>query len=101
MTLDRNVAERELAAMLEQYAVLRNWLYFHAWRSDHSAPGFPDYVLVRDGRIIFSEIKRLGQKPTPRQREWLWELGKAAMLGRCEVFVWTIREWEQAERVLS
>lgn len=84
--------------MVEGYAQLRGFLYYHTWRSDHSAAGFPDYVLTRNGRLVFAELKRVGAKTTPRQREWLWAL--AECLGPGHVFLWTVREWPQAIEVL-
>lgn len=32
-----------------------------------SETGVPDRIVIKDGRVIFVELKRDGEKPTPRQ----------------------------------
>lgn len=32
-----------------------------------SAPGFPDIMALKDGKAVFVEVKRPGQKPRPLQ----------------------------------
>lgn len=48
--------------------------------------GWPDLVLVRerDQRVIYAELKKVGEYPRPEQRAWL------EMLKACEqdVYVW-------------
>lgn len=47
--------------------------------------GFPDLMLLKDGKVIFVEVKRLGQKPRPLQEYRIQELRKAGF----QVFVLT------------
>lgn len=54
------------------------WLAYHTHDSRRSEPGFPDAVFVRDGRIVFAELKAARGRVTPEQRAWLEALGKAA-----------------------
>jgi hypothetical protein len=77
------------------------------WRVHHTRPaltrrgrwltpiqgdaGFPDLVLVRAGRVIFAELKRVGGKPTPAQRAWLEALQACAGV---EVYLWTPNDWD-------
>ena len=77
------------------------------WRVHHTRPaltqrgrwltpiqgdaGFPDLVLVRAGRVIFAELKRVGGKPTPAQRGWLEALQACAGV---EVYLWTPNDWD-------
>lgn len=46
--------------------------------------GIPDLLLIRDGKAEFVEVKRVGQKPTPRQLLRMSELEAAGC--RCRVF---------------
>jgi len=77
------------------------------WRVHHTRPaltrrgrwltpiqgdaGFPDLVLVRAGRVIFAELKRVGGKPTAEQQAWLEALQACAGV---EVYLWTPNDWE-------
>lgn len=36
--------------------------------------GQPDRLFIRDGKVLFIEFKRPGQKPTPLQEKWLRDL---------------------------
>ncbi len=62
------------------------WLLYHTFNSRRSEAGFPDLVLVRDGRILFIELKKDDKaKPSPAQILWL------AALKECpgvEVYLW-------------
>lgn len=42
-------------------------------------PGWPDLVLVRNGELIVRELKRLGNKPTQAQLDWLAALRLAGV----------------------
>lgn len=99
--------ERQVAAAMSE-AVLQTkaeaaarqlgWLAYHApdnrpirARSGRTyvqnvRAGFPDLVLVhpREHRIMYRELKRQGQSPTPEQREWLAALEAAG----ADVGVW-------------
>lgn len=37
-------------------------------------PGFPDLMCLKDGKAVFIEVKRPGEKPRPLQRYRLEEL---------------------------
>lgn len=40
-------------------------------------PGFPDLMLLKDGEILFVEVKRPGEKPRPLQEYRIAELREA------------------------
>lgn len=40
-------------------------------------PGFPDLMMLKDGKAIFVEVKQPGKKPRPLQEYRLEELRKA------------------------
>lgn len=65
------MTEDELLAEVRALAQGLGWLDYHTHRSQHSPAGFPDLVLVRRERLVFSELKREGKDPTPKQVEWL------------------------------
>jgi hypothetical protein len=46
-------------------------LWSHAWTSINSPAGFPDLVIIGPYGIIFAELKREGENPTPEQLKWL------------------------------
>ena len=55
------------------------WDYYHTGDSRRSQPGFPDLTLVKDGRIIFAELKReKGSYLKDPQKKWLTDLHAAA-----------------------
>ena len=63
--------EADLLRNVRKTADAFGWLCYHSWSSLHSPGGFPDLTLVRDGRVIFAELKRDGKNPAPVQQEWL------------------------------
>jgi hypothetical protein len=76
--------EAELQEHLRVLSEALGWLYYHTWRSVHSAAGYPDTTLVRGHRLAFAELKREGEQPTEAQETWLSGLRKASV----EVYVW-------------
>lgn len=78
--------ERQLQELVRQACGLNGWLYYHTHRSQHSPAGFPDVIAVRGDRLLFAELKRLGQAPTPEQAQWLETLRQARTI---ETYLWT------------
>lgn len=74
----RTMTERQLEATVAAMARARGWRRYHTHRSDRSPAGFPDDVLVRDGRLLFLELKTEGGKLAPAQEEWLRDLAAVA-----------------------
>lgn len=89
-TRPRPMTEAALQAHVIHAAKQLGWLCYHPWISVHSTSGFPDLLLLRDGRLIVAELKRDGHDPTPAQLEWL---GAFLMVGGCEVYTWHPAEW--------
>lgn len=70
--------ERTFQAWVRRIALENNWLFFHTYDSRKSDKGFPDCVIVRDGFLIFAELKVQSEskgKVTPNQQVWLDALG--------------------------
>ena len=78
-------------------ATLLKWRTYHTHDSRHSAAGFPDLVLVKEGRLLFVETKAVGKSPTLEQRMWLAALSAVPC---AEVFVWSPDDWGTITRVL-
>ena len=65
-------------------------------------PGFPDLVLVRDGRVIFIEVKTEKGRLTKAQSGWLGALGISDPdPGDVEVYIWRPSDLSIIEKVLA
>ena len=94
--------EREFLRTIVEYAKLRGWLCYHVIdRKDYArrtSRGFPDLVLVRNGTLIFAEVKSEKGKISHEQRVWLDELENIPGL---KVYVWRPHDWPQIEESLK
>ncbi len=113
-------SERQFQTAVIDYAERLGWkvAHFHDSRrevrpgvyvGDKAAAGFPDLVLVRDGRLVFIELKtekgRLGEP----QKEWLNALMRVELLlsmeaagePRVQAYVFRPSDWPEIERVLA
>jgi hypothetical protein len=63
--------ESELQETVRKTATATGWLHYHPHRSDNSAAGFPDSVILKPPFLIFAELKRSREEPKPEQRAWL------------------------------
>lgn len=86
------MTEKQLQVAVVNLARLLNWRVYHTFLSVRSAPGFPDLVMVRDGFLLFVEMKGPKGKVSEAQRAWLDELG-LVQNHRVGVFVWTPEHW--------
>ena len=93
--------EETLQAEVVQLATALGWKHYHTYNSRRSVAGFPDLVLAHDrfGRLLFRELKREGNYPTPAQRAWLKLLGDCGQ----DTGVWRPSDWAsgQIQRELS
>lgn len=55
---------------------------YHTLRSKGSAPGWPDWVLVRE-RVVYLELKRQDGKLSQPQKDWI----RALLSAEAEVYV--------------
>lgn len=88
----RRIAKAMREKALEQHVAdackTLRLLRYHTHRAQHSPAGFPDDVIVGNA-ILYRELKREGEKPSPAQQEWLDRL---AALGQ-DVGVWRPTDW--------
>ena len=98
-------------------ARLQGWLVYHPYDSRRSQKGFPDLTMVRDGRLMFAELKTGKGKLTPAQEEWREELREVSwaeaetkdhfgspMFVPCSnvrYFLWRPSDWPEIEQVLE
>lgn len=75
------------------------WLWYHPHISVLDNPGYPDITAVRDGDILFIELKSdlPSAKVDPDQKVWHTELRKNPHV---EVHLWTPADLERAENRL-
>ena len=106
------ITEAQFQKQVIQYAKLQGWRVAHFRTSMNSrgqwmtavqahGAGFPDLVMVREGRLIFAELKRderQRQKMPDNQLAWLSALQGVIAV---EVYVWTPENWIEIESVLS
>jgi len=92
------IPERAWLDRVRAYAQLNQWLCYHTHDSRRSAPGFPDLVLVRGGRLLFAELKTDRGIVTLPQREWLAALTEA---NRVETHVWRPANWPHVQQILA
>ena len=87
------MSEDELLGNVVLAAQLRGWLVYHIRNSKRGVvqgnPGFPDLIMVRDGRLLAVELKRQDKHPTPDQRMWLERLAAAGAFA----VVWHPADW--------
>lgn len=81
---DRAMLEKTLQELVRRRCLANGWRYYHTHRSKHSPAGFPDVCAVRGERLLFAELKRETEKPTPEQQAWLDDLTAAGV----EVHLW-------------
>lgn len=75
----RPMTEAALLGTVRSQATRRGWAFFHCSDARGHTPGWPDVCIVnaRQRRVLFLELKRDGEHPTPAQRDWLAALAAA------------------------
>ena len=90
--------EKDFQQTVIQLAKLRGFEFvYHTWRSDHSPAGFPDLILLKEGRLVVIELKVGKNNLSPEQYFWLLEFSKVTE----DVYVWWDTDWDELEKVLS
>lgn len=105
----RSITENEWQSTVMNLATLLGWRSYHAPENrpvigrsgaryvQNVRAGFPDLVLVREGRLIFAELKRETGKLGPGQDEWLAELDEVPGV---ESYLWRPRDLQVVHRIL-
>lgn len=91
------ISEKQLTVYVKELAKLFGWRRYHTFWSKHSAKGYPDECLVRDGRLIYAELKSERGKVTPDQQAWLDDL--QAVPG-VEIYCWRPSQMDAIAEIL-
>lgn len=92
------ISEADFQAAVMEFAQLHGWLVYHAYDSRHCAPGLPDLILARTGRLVFAELKVARRKLRPEQQAWLETLSTVPGV---EAHLWRWpKSWELIEQTL-
>jgi len=70
--------EKKFQDAIISLAKENRWLHYHTYDSRRSVAGFPDLVLVREGRILFRELKVGKNKMSLYQKEWAKAIREAS-----------------------
>lgn len=89
------LSEAAFQAQIVKLAKLRGWFVYHPWLSVKSEPGWPDLTCVRDGRLIFMEVKSEKGPVSPAQ-----ERVQVILSAVAEVYVVRPSDWDFIEREL-
>jgi hypothetical protein len=103
-----DISEREFTSLVIAVAQGLGWLTFHPrsamersgrWCTPTQGDvGVPDITLVRDGRLLFIELKSTTGRLSPDQREWLNALGQVPGVTAC---VMRPADWAALVRLLQ
>jgi hypothetical protein len=70
------ITERHLQELVRKAAIINGYKFFHVWNSVHSPKGWPDCILVKNGRMLCVELKSETGAVTQDQQDWLDALGR-------------------------
>ena len=95
-------------------ARLQGWMVYHPFDSRRSQKGFPDLTMVRDGRLVFAELKTEKGELTPAQEEWgnqlsavrqrigdTYQLAVMDFVLPVRYLLWRPSDWPEIEQVLE
>jgi len=84
------MTETQLQTAVVKLARMLGFLVYHTHDSRRSEPGFPDLTMVKEGRLLFTELKTATGKLTDDQLMWI----DALMKTDNEVYVWRPADWD-------
>ena len=90
-------SEKDLLGHVMELAGVFGWAAYHTHDSRRSPEGYPDAVLLRDGRQVVAELKVRKRKPTKAQNIWLDAYRQVG----AEVYVWTEDDLQEIADVLG
>jgi hypothetical protein len=91
------IRESEFRQQVVDLAKIYHWRVYFTWASIHCPAGFPDLTLVKNGHLVFAELKTGRRKTTWEQQQWIAALEQVPGV---RVFVWRPEDWGHIERIL-
>ena len=96
------ITEKNFQQTVIELARIKGWLVYHTFDSRRSQAGFPDLVMVRDGQLIFAELKSETGELRPEQKQWLEALREVLWTHDTpKVFMWRPSSWQSIVAALS
>lgn len=92
------MSEKEWQAKVVEFARWNGWHVYHPYYSRRSEPGWPDLSMIRNGRLVFVELKTRTGRITADQHRVLSLLDECAGV---EVYLWRPNDWPDVMRVLG
>lgn len=95
--LEATMSEDDWQSRVVAYAKLLQLLVWHDNDSRRNDPGFPDWVLVGPGGVVFAELKKHTGKVSLEQQRWINAINQAR---NGEAYVWRPIDWPEVQQVL-
>ena len=100
----RQISERDWQSHVVKVATAKGWKHYHPpdnrpvnGRIQKVVSGFPDLCLIKNGRMIFAELKREKGIVSEEQQAWITAIKECGI----EVYVWRPSDIHTLVDVLS
>ena len=80
------ITENDVKRVVKDYLSIKGWFNFPLTAGMGSYPGLPDRIAIKNGRVLFIEVKRPGGKQSDHQRQFqndIWFKGGHYVLVMC------------------
>ena len=109
-SLESAISESDFQQSVIDLAQLSGWKVAHftvgITKAGYRTPmigdkGYPDITAVKNGQLIFAELKTEKGKPSTDQQDWLMALGEVSYMAQANisVYLWRPSDWTTIERV--
>lgn len=92
------MSEADLQEMIREAAILNGWMVYHAYDSRRTTAGFPDLVLIRDGVLIFAELKSAKGRLSEDQGIWIRALNQ---IHKTRAYIWRPADVDEIVEMLQ